>query len=1222
MATFVAALLLFLSLSPLAPLALADPGQTPAHSLDEQGSAWEGRGTGFVPPPDEARQEYYGRGVAPMANAYLPPSIDLSQDPWFPAVGHQGSQGSCAAWALAYYCYGYQEARDNGWTDAKTNPEHQISPAWGYNRVSGGQDKGTWMEAVADALCDWGAATMATMPYDESDFWSWGSEEAFREAPLHRPQETVSLGYQGDATIEEVKALIVSGIPVTFAMTSSNINPFRDNYVLSSREYAVGAADHAQTLVGYDDSIVEDGEQGAFKVVNSWGTGFGDNGFYWLTYEAIKEIGASGKLYLTYVVDRQDYEPTALMVWHFDGPLYQSSQITVRTEGGEITPRYNTGANAAKVRMPSFMLLDVTDEYVGPGQMFTFSISVACTISSLRMEYYDMYVPGRPSTVSPISSDVPSSRTASVQAPAYEALPLHTALDLATSRVTTGGTSAWTAVRFDPSVGGAVAQSGDIASGTSWVKAIVSGPGTLEFNWAIDAMGYDDTLSVHLDGVKVASIDGTSGWRSKSVDVPAGEHEICWSYERRGAGGGSGMVDAVTWAIDELRIDGDHELLGMSERMGWPGSGSEDSPLMISNMTMPMGGLYIGNTTLHLIISNCILSGADGAAAHLYNVSNVRFTGSTFADNGIGLLLEGSSAMVDGNRFIGNGIGLDIDGSGSVSENLFRDNEGFAVIARSSGWTVHLNAFVGNNGVGEGDDVRAQAMDLGGSAWSWEGHGNHWSDWTTDQDGDWFSDTPYDVGHSADQHPFSTPSSVPRAFTAEVVGGVTHLSWDVPEFAMAELIGYEVERTGPDGVTSNILAAEVRAMEDAVSETASYSYRIRALTALGAGDWSSPFEVYVPDVTPPSIGIVSPADGKWTASAAVRWAGSDDGAGIDRYEISLDGGAFEDMGLSVARTFTGLAEGRHTVTVVAYDGAGNRAESSVSFRLDLTKPSITIASPTPGVMGSSHVDISIRASDQGSGLSTVTVQLDGATIGEAVKGSMDLSVELADGEHTLTVIARDAVGNRASSKVTFTVAATAPVIEILGPQGGTASSSSLNVSCSFAGPRETWAQVRVDGGEWHNISSALCHTFDGLEDGVHVIEAMAWDASGLMDVRSVSVEIDTTPPAATIERANGTIRITFSEEVDRNSTTCLLGVDHDVIWDHGVMVIVPSAPLAAGNHSLAVHAVDRAGNSIDMSFKITIDAVADSPRGTGTLLVYAAIAVVIIVAAALLVRRK
>ena len=47
--------------------------------------------------------------------------------------------------------------------------------------------KGTWMEAVADAV-RLGAATMATMPYDESDFWSWGSEEAFRR-PLHRPQE-------------------------------------------------------------------------------------------------------------------------------------------------------------------------------------------------------------------------------------------------------------------------------------------------------------------------------------------------------------------------------------------------------------------------------------------------------------------------------------------------------------------------------------------------------------------------------------------------------------------------------------------------------------------------------------------------------------------------------------------------------------------------------------------------------------------------------------------------------------------------------------------------------------------------------------------------------------------------------------------------------------------------------------------------------------------------
>lgn len=899
-----------------------------------------------------------------MALAAVPSSIDLSLDPWFPAVGDQGGQGSCAAWALAYYCYGYQEARDNGWTDAKDNTEHQMSPAWGYNRASGGQDRGSWMEAVANALCDWGAATMATMPYDESDCWFWGSEEAFREAPLHRPLEGVSLSYEGDATIEGVKALIASGVPVTFAMTSSNIGSFGDNYVLSSREYQVRSADHAQTLVGYDDSLVEDGERGAFKVVNSWGSHFGDGGFYWLTYDAIKEIGAAGKLYLTYVVDRPDYEPAALVVWHFDGAPYQSSQMTVRTGDGVMRPSYRMDANAARVPMPSFMLLDVTDEYERPGQMFELSVAGTCAVSSLRMECYDTYSPGRPSTVSSMSSDVPRSGSASraaiasVQAPIYGAVPLNAALDWIMPGLTTGGTAAWAAAEHAASEGGTAAQSGDIASGTSWMKTNVFGPGSLAFDWTIDAMGYRDSLSLHLDGVKVLSIGGTAGWRSESMTIPAGEHEICWVYQRLGAGGGSGMVDAVSWVPIDLRIDSDAELLNMAARMGWPGSGSVDSPITISGMSMRMAGpdgLYVGNTTLHLIISNSALSGADGAAVHLRNASGVHVIGCAFVGNGVGMLVERSVVLIDGNEFMGNGIGMDIDGSGAVRGNLFRDNEGFAIVARSSGWAVHLNAFFENNGIeGSNDGARAQAMDLAGSSWSVDGHGNHWSDWTMDEDGDWHA-APYDVGHSTDEHPFSTLASAPRTLSSEVSGDVSLLSWSEPEFTMVKSIGYEVERAGPGGVKSSTAPVEHCAMEDKVSEAVTYSYRVRALSALGPGLWSETFEIHVPDNTPPSLSIVSPSNGKWTRSATVGWTASDDGAGIERYEVSLNGLAFEDAGLSETRTFTGLPDGQHIVRVRAYDKAGNMVETSSIFRLDQTRPVIDIVSPAQGVLGLSVV---------------------------------------------------------------------------------------------------------------------------------------------------------------------------------------------------------------------------------------------------------------------------
>ena len=50
------------------------------------------------------------------------------------------------------------------------------------------------------------------------------------------------------------------------------------------------------TLVGYNDNLwidvngnntVDTGEMGAFKIANSWGEGYGNDGFMWIAYDAL-----------------------------------------------------------------------------------------------------------------------------------------------------------------------------------------------------------------------------------------------------------------------------------------------------------------------------------------------------------------------------------------------------------------------------------------------------------------------------------------------------------------------------------------------------------------------------------------------------------------------------------------------------------------------------------------------------------------------------------------------------------------------------------------------------------------------------------------------------------------------------------------------------------------------------------------------------------------------
>ncbi len=383
----------------------------------------DGHGTGLAPPSEDEYNSMIGK-IIQIDDVLNPPTrgaVDLSQDPRFPKVGNQGGQGSCASWAAGYYANGYLQAKDYDWTDASEgNPEHLMSPAWVYNKVNGGQDSGSSLSAPLDLICYVGEATMATMPYDDTDYLSWGSEDAWREAPLYRGDTYVSVDL---SNINVIKSYIDQGIPVIFGINASQYdNGFADgNYIISSQEYSSSSLNHAQTIIGYDDGVGDDGEIGAFKVVNSWGSSWGDHGFYWITYDCMQEIASYSPAYV--LQDKVDYEPSLLGVWHLNpaGERDVSVELGIGSPSSPIDTRtpsdYWDGGSS---NFPEFMCIDISEfksDFDNGNYDFFLTIgsgwwgtSDPSTIVSFKIELYETgYVPGFPDQISPESPDVPAS---------------------------------------------------------------------------------------------------------------------------------------------------------------------------------------------------------------------------------------------------------------------------------------------------------------------------------------------------------------------------------------------------------------------------------------------------------------------------------------------------------------------------------------------------------------------------------------------------------------------------------------------------------------------------------------------------------------------------------------------------------------------------------------------------------------------------------------------
>ena len=389
-------------------------------------------GTGLAPPSEAGWDSMVEmpiiRGIESIESK-LAPSVDLSTDPCFPAVGNQYSQGSCSAWAMSYYAYGYQEAVDNGWTQASIyNFSQLISPAWTFNMVSGGEDHGSWMHENAHIIKDWGGCTMAEMPYNSNDCISWGTEDAWRNAPLHRASQFYMIDYQGDATVDTIKALVSTGVPVDICIDAFQYLIYDNGtYAVSAHEYDSDILNHAQAIVGYNDSIVEDGEVGAFRVVNSWGTGFGDNGYYWMTYDCLKEIGSKELLYATCIIDEPDHMPSLLATWEFSDTPSRNSTFDF---GVGTYPSLNNKSGwyyhndfGVAYEFPEFMCMDISDfrdQYDAGARRFYMNMDESTKvgiISSFNVERYDdTYVPGYPDYMTPGCLYVPEVTPGTVYA--------------------------------------------------------------------------------------------------------------------------------------------------------------------------------------------------------------------------------------------------------------------------------------------------------------------------------------------------------------------------------------------------------------------------------------------------------------------------------------------------------------------------------------------------------------------------------------------------------------------------------------------------------------------------------------------------------------------------------------------------------------------------------------------------------------------------------------
>jgi C1A family cysteine protease len=213
------------------------------------------------------------------ALAAPPPSVDLRKSWW--KINDQEDTGSCVGWATADGVVRYHMVKDNRlpknellaprfvWMASKETDEY-TTRADTFLEASG-----TSLKAAMDVVRKFGAVRESLLPFHIVTKMHVGPENAFY---AEAAQRKIAAYYNLQRNLTQWKTWLGTNGPILAALsvdqtwqnataTGGNIDTFMPNTVRGG---------HAIAIVGYLAS-------GRFIVRNSWGTGWGDGGFGYVT---------------------------------------------------------------------------------------------------------------------------------------------------------------------------------------------------------------------------------------------------------------------------------------------------------------------------------------------------------------------------------------------------------------------------------------------------------------------------------------------------------------------------------------------------------------------------------------------------------------------------------------------------------------------------------------------------------------------------------------------------------------------------------------------------------------------------------------------------------------------------------------------------------------------------------------------------------------------------
>lgn len=196
-----------------------------------------------------------------------------------PPVRNQGGEGSCVSWGVGYAARSISWQAANG--GAYSLDYNIFSPEFIYNQIKVGDcGSGSYVTDGLNLIQNDGVCLWADMPYTDVSCDLLPDNNQVALAANYKIANYTRLSI----TLDAFKDQLAAGKPIVVggAVYKSFMYLGYGEIQTTARGRNLGG--HCYCVVGYDDS------KNAFKVINSWGTSWGTDGFGWVSYDIMAKV--------------------------------------------------------------------------------------------------------------------------------------------------------------------------------------------------------------------------------------------------------------------------------------------------------------------------------------------------------------------------------------------------------------------------------------------------------------------------------------------------------------------------------------------------------------------------------------------------------------------------------------------------------------------------------------------------------------------------------------------------------------------------------------------------------------------------------------------------------------------------------------------------------------------------------------------------------------------